>query len=36
MKQVAELSIDEATKELEFLATEIAKADTSYYQNDDP
>lgn len=36
MKQVSELTLDEAKKELEFLATEIAKADTSYYQNDDP
>ena len=36
MKQVSELTIDEAKKELEFLASEIAKADASYYQNDDP
>lgn len=36
MKQVSELTLDEAKKELEFLASEIAKADTSYYQNDDP
>ena len=36
MKQVSELTIDEAKKELEFLASELAKADTSYYQNDDP
>ena len=36
MKPVSELTLDEAKKELEHLAKEIAKADTSYYQNDDP
>ena len=36
MKPVSELTLDEAKKELEYMATEIAKADTSYYQNDDP
>ena len=36
MKPVSELSIEEAKHELEFLAHEIAKADASYYQNDDP
>ena len=36
MKPVSELTLEEAKKELEFLASEIAKADTSYYQNDAP
>ena len=36
MKAVSELTLDEAKKELKYLADEIAKADASYYQNDDP
>lgn len=36
MKEITELNIDEAKAELEYLAHEIAKADSAYYQNDDP
>lgn len=36
MKAVKELSIDEAKAELEYLAIEISKADSAYYQNDAP
>lgn len=36
MKDIDELTIEEAKAELEYLAAEIAKADTAYYQNDDP
>ena len=36
MKAITELTFDEAKTELEYLATEIAKADSAYYQNDDP
>ena len=36
MKAITELTFDEAKAELEYLATEIAKADSAYYQNDDP
>lgn len=36
MKSPTELSREEAAVELERLATEIAKSDNAYYQNDDP
>ena len=36
MKSPTELSREEAAVELERLATEIAKSDKAYYQNDDP
>ena len=36
MKDIQDLTFDEAAQELAFLAAEIAKADTAYYQNDDP
>ena len=36
MKDVNELTVTEAQAELEYLAAEIAKADSAYYQNDDP
>lgn len=36
MKDVKDLSREEAEKELAFLAAEIAKADNAYYQNDAP
>ena len=36
MTDVKDLSIEQAKKELEFLAKEMAKADEAYYQNDDP
>ena len=36
MKDIQDLTSDEAAQELAFLAAEIAKADTAYYQNDDP
>lgn len=36
MKDVKDLSQQEAAAELEYLADEIAKADSAYYQNDDP
>lgn len=36
MKDVKDLSREEAEKELAFLAAEIAKADDAYYQNDAP
>lgn len=36
MKDIDELTVEEAKAELEYLAAEIAKADTAYYQNDDP
>jgi len=36
MKECAELSREEAKKELEYLAAEIAKSDNAYYQNDEP
>lgn len=36
MKDIKDLSREEAIKELEFLAKEMAKADDAYYQNDDP
>ena len=36
MKDVNELTLTEAKTELEYLAAEIAKADSAYYQNDDP
>lgn len=36
MKDVKNLSREEAAEELEFLAAEMAKADNAYYQNDDP
>ena len=36
MKNINELTAREAAAELEYLAREIAKADSAYYQNDDP
>ncbi len=36
MKDVLELTSEEALSELKFLADELAKADLAYYQNDDP
>ena len=36
MKDIAELTIEEAAAELARLAAELAKADAAYYQNDDP
>ncbi len=36
MKAVNELSVQEAKAELEYLANEISKADSAYYQNDAP
>ena len=36
MKDINQLTATEAANELEFLAQELAKADTAYYQNDDP
>ncbi len=36
MKNISELTAEEAKTELEYLAREIAKADSAYYQNDDP
>lgn len=36
MKDVNSLTRDEAQKELEYLAREMAKSDQAYYQNDDP
>ncbi len=36
MKNITELTIEEAKNELEYLAQELAKADVAYYQNDDP
>ena len=36
MKDIKDLTKEDATKELEFLAREMAKADEAYYQNDDP
>lgn len=36
MKNINELTKEEAAAELEYLANEIAKADSAYYQNDDP
>ena len=36
MKDIKDLSREEAEKELAFLAAEIAKADNAYYQNDAP
>lgn len=36
MKDIRELNFDEAKAELQYLATEIAKADLAYYQNDAP
>ena len=36
MKDINQLTATEAALELEFLAQELAKADTAYYQNDDP
>lgn len=36
MKPVSELTFEEARLELEYLATELAKADSAYYQDDAP
>lgn len=36
MKDIAELTIEEAAAELARLTAELAKADAAYYQNDDP
>ena len=36
MKSVEDLSLEEAAKELEFIAQEMAKADIAYYQKDEP
>lgn len=36
MKDIKDLSREEAAEELAFLAHEMAKADDAYYQNDDP
>ena len=36
MKPVADLTEIEAKAELEYIASEMAKADVAYYQNDDP
>ena len=36
MKDVLELTDNEALDELRYLASELAKADLAYYQNDDP
>ena len=36
MKDIKNLNKEEAAKELEFLAQEMARADDAYYQNDDP
>lgn len=36
MKDISELTIEEAKAELAYLANEIAKSDNAYYQNDDP
>ncbi len=36
MKDVLDLTREEALSELKFLADELAKADLAYYQNDDP
>lgn len=36
MEECAELTREEAEKELEYLAAEIAKSDNAYYQNDEP
>lgn len=36
MKNIEDLTIDEAKAELAYLAQEIARADNAYYQNDDP
>lgn len=36
MKPITELTPEEAEAELEYLAQELAKADSAYYQNDDP
>lgn len=36
MKNINDITIDEAKAELEYLAQEIAKSDNAYYQNDDP
>ena len=36
MKDIQDLTFDEAAQELAFLAAEIAKAYTAYYHNDDP
>jgi len=36
MKNVSDLTENEAAQRLEYIAIEMAKADISYYQNDDP
>ncbi len=36
MKDIKDITIEEARIELEYLATEIAKADSAYYQHDAP
>lgn len=36
MKEIKDLTPAEAEAELEYLANELAKADSAYYQNDDP
>ncbi len=36
MKDIKDLTVDEAKAELAYLAQEIAKSDNAYYQNDDP
>ena len=36
MKDISELTINEAKEELAYLASELAKSDNAYYQNDEP
>ena len=36
MEDITKLTSQEVAQELEYLATELAKADTAYYQNDEP
>lgn len=36
MKDVKDITAEEAARELEYLAAEIARADSAYYQHDDP
>ena len=36
MRDIADMSEEQAKAELKHLAAEIAKSDAAYYQNDDP